>query len=484
MEIGRGRASRMLPARLDRVWIPQLSGFRPVLPFRLPARKTPAKGNTMRIFFCLFLAGSAMAAGVHFRQSGFSPNPEGWTVWSERAETMPRTFIEPVISRGEPGSLAVSGGGNIGAYGGWTRKVPGIEAGRWYRFTACYHASGITSENWQILPRIDWLTAKGERAGGNEHVDYAARSVRRGAWTEVFLETEAPPEAVTAVIQLFLAHAPSGIVWWDDIAFDEIPIPGPRNVTIATINLKPEKTGSPAESVGQFIAAAERLAPPKTDVILLPEGITVVGTGKSYADVSEPVPGPTTERLGELARKEHSYVAAGLYERDGAAVYNTAVLLDRGGNLIGRYRKVHLPMEEMEKLTPGDEYPVFRTDFGTVGLMICYDVFFPDPARALALQGAEIVLLPIWGGNETLAAARAIENHVFLVASGYDHPTYITDPEGNRLVQAKDRGTAAIATVDLNKRYLYFGLWDWKGRRPREYRPDVKSDFMPVEANP
>jgi hypothetical protein len=54
--------------------------------------------------------------------------------------------------------------------------VPGIEAGGWYRFTACYRASGITSENRQILPRIDWLTSKGERAGGNEHVDYAARS--------------------------------------------------------------------------------------------------------------------------------------------------------------------------------------------------------------------------------------------------------------------------------------------------------------------
>jgi hypothetical protein len=60
----------------------------------------------MRIFFCLFLAGCAMAAGAHFRQSGFSSHPEGWTVWSERAETMPRTFVEPVISRGEPGWLS------------------------------------------------------------------------------------------------------------------------------------------------------------------------------------------------------------------------------------------------------------------------------------------------------------------------------------------------------------------------------------------
>ena len=435
----------------------------------------------MKTLLFLLAAGSVLAGEVHYRQSGFGPNPEGWTVWSDRAETAPRTFVEPVISCGEPGSLAVSGNGNIGVYGGWQRKVAGVKAGDWYRFTARYRSTGVTSENWQILPRLDWLTADGKRAGSYEHVDYAARTTREGAWTKVTLETAAPPGAGTAVIELFLAHAPLGIVWWDDIAFEEIPPHGPRKVNIVSINLKPEKTGSPAESVKQFLEAAGRLSPPESDIILFPEGITVVGTGKSYAEVSEPVPGPTTASLGDFARKQHAYVAAGLYEREGTTVYNTAVLLDRAGNLIGRYRKVHLPRTEMEQLTPGNDYPVFQTDFGTIGMMICYDVFFPEPARALALQGAEIVLLPIWGGNETLATARAIENHVFLVASGYDHPTYIMDQDGKRIAQAKDRGTAAVATVDLNKQYLYFGLWDWKGRRPREYRPDVKTDFLPPE---
>lgn len=432
----------------------------------------------------LLAAGCLTAGEVRYRQSGFGANPEGWSPWSERAEIAPRTFVEAVISRGEPGSLAVSGGGNVGVYGGWQRTITGIQSGAWYRFTAHYRTTGVTSENWQVLPRLEWRNEEGKRAGSYEQVDYAARSAREGAWTKVTLETEAPPRAVTAQVQLFLAHAPSGIVWWDDIGFEEIPAPGPRNVTIASINLMPSKTGAPAESVAQFVEAAERLAPQGTDLIVLPEGITVVGTGKSYADVSEPVPGPTTQRLAELARKKRAYIAAGIYERDGAAVYNTAVLLDRAGNLVGRYRKVHLPRSEMEQLAPGNEYPIFHADFGTIGMMICYDVFFAEPARALALRGAEIILLPIWGGNETLATARAIENHVFLVASGYNHPTYIMDPSGKRLVEAPERGTAAIATVDLNKRYLYLDLWDWKNRRPREYRPDVSVDFLPYENLP
>jgi predicted amidohydrolase len=129
----------------------------------------------------------------------------------------------------------------------------------------------------------------------------------------------------------------------------------------------------------------------------------------------------------------------------------------------------------MEQLTPGDEYPVFRTDFGTIGIMTCYDVFFADPARALAARGAEIVLLPIWGGDQILAKARAIENQVYLVASGYDHPTYIMDPSGEWIATAPKRGTAAIATIDLNKnlRQRTTNLGDMRNRIPKEMRLDV-----------
>jgi predicted amidohydrolase len=84
-----------------------------------------------------------------------------------------------------------------------------------------------------------------------------------------------------------------------------------------------------------------------------------------------------------------------------------------------------------------------------------------------------MVLMPIWGGDETLAKARAIENKVFLVASGYDHPTYVMDPYGERLSQASRPG-AAVATIDLNRRYADAFLGDMRGRRPKELRVDVK----------
>jgi predicted amidohydrolase len=201
----------------------------------------------------------------------------------------------------------------------------------------------------------------------------------------------------------------------------------------------------------------------------------MVGTGKSYVDVAETVPGPTTAALGELARRKRAWVVAGLYEREGAVVYNTAVLLDRSGALAGKYRKVYLPREEVEGgLTAGSAYPVFSTDFGTVGLMICWDTNFADPARALALAGAEVLLVPIAGGNDTLVRARAIENRVFVATSGYDIATEVIDPDGRTLARATTDGTVAVATIDLARRYTDPWLGDMRARFRKELRTDVR----------
>jgi predicted amidohydrolase len=390
--------------------------------------------------------------------------PGGWTVWCAREELRPDTARE-----GE--WLVVRGGGRPESYGGWVRRVDGIRGGAWYRFAAEYVARGVQAENWQVVARLDWLDAQGRRAGQPE---YAAWIEKQGDATRLSVTAPAPANAAAAKLELLLANAPSGEVRWRNARLEEIPAPAPRRIRVAAVNLRPERTAGPAESVEQFLRTVDQRMNGRADLILLPEGITIIGTGKSYVEVAETVPGATTEKLGALARRHKAWVAAGIYERDGRAVYNTAVLVDREGRLAGKYRKVYLPREEVERgLTPGNAYPVFETDFGRVGLMICYDVFFPDPARALAAQGADMILLPIWGGDETLAAARAIENKVFLVASGYDHPTYIMDPDGKRVAQAPQRGEVAVAEIDLARRYIDPWLGDMRTRRLKEIRLDV-----------
>jgi predicted amidohydrolase len=288
------------------------------------------------------------------------------------------------------------------------------------------------------------------------------------------MDVPAPEKAASAEIQLYLSNAPGGTVWWDDISFESIPAPAPRKAVIASVNLRPRNTKSADESVTRFLETIEKEAPARTDLILLPEGITVVGTGKTYADVAELVPGPTTTRLGEVARRRKTWIAAGIYEREGHVVYNTAVLIDREGNLSGKYRKVYIPREEIEKgITPGSDYPVFRTDFATVGMMICYDVFFADPARALASRGAEMILMPIWGGDQALGKARAIENQVYVAASGYDYPTYVMDPDGEILTLAQKDGSIAVTTVDFERRYWHRHLGEMRARRMKELRIDI-----------
>jgi len=209
-------------------------------------------------------------------------------------------------------------------------------------------------------------------------VDYAYRGTREGEWNRVTLQAQAPKDAAAVAIQLFFGPRAARHRLVDDISFERVATPAPRQVTIASVNLHPQGTGSREKSVELFMETAERVVPANVDLVVLPEGITVVGTGKHYADVAEPVPGPTSKRLGEFARKHKTYVVGGLYEREGQVVYNTAVLLDRAGNLAGKYRKVYLPREEMEQLAPGNDYPVFQTDFGTLGIMTCYDVAYAD----------------------------------------------------------------------------------------------------------
>lgn len=424
----------------------------------------------------LLLSLSALsAAPLHVRQSAFKPDenglPSGWSVWAARAEIAPKTFIDTTHYRSEPGSLAISGNTNPAEYGGWEYLAPGILAGKWYRFVAWYRSEGLRDEALQVVARLDWRTADGKTAG---RPDYPYAVKPEGEWTRLVLEAPAPRKAAAVKIELYLGNAPQATLWWDDVSLEEIPNPGPRTVTVATVKFQPHGTGSAAENVRQFVELMDRAVPEKADVILLPEGMTVAGTGKSDADVAEPLPGPTTTRLAEVARRRHAWIIAGLYEREAPAVYNTAVVIDRDGRLAGKYRKVYLPREEIEAgLTPGNDFPIFRTDFGRIGVMICWDVQYADPARALALKGAEMILVPIWDGNATLIKARAIENQVFLVTSTYGNASLVLDPNGETQAIATENGTVAVARIDLNRRYDDEWLGNMRERFMKELRLDV-----------
>jgi predicted amidohydrolase len=389
---------------------------------------------------------------------------QDWQLWSPRDEIAPRATKDP------NGELVLDGGGNPAVFGGWQRVYPGIRAGQWYKLQLRYRATGLEFEPLQLPVRLEWQQAGGKRAG---QPDYAWRVTTDGDWRTLTHEAPAPESASAVSVQLWLQNAPRGNVRWKDISLTPTQPPPPRKVRLATIRLHP-KGDNP---VARFAEIVEAKVAQGTDVILLPEGVTIVGTGKKYADVAEPVPGPTTRALGELARRKQAWIVAGVYERAGKVIYNTAVLIGRDGSYAGKYRKVYIPREELEGgITPGSDYPTFKTDFGTVGMMICWDVQYADPARGLALRGAELILMPIWGGSEALAKARAIENHLFVASSGYDFPSLIFDPDGETLARTEQDGTVATATIDLSRRYVDPWLGDMRARYFRELRSDVSAE--------
>jgi predicted amidohydrolase len=416
------------------------------------------------------VAVAGQANGMRIELNNFS-SPSGWQSWAQREEILPRCYIDQTQFRSAPNALAISGNSNAAEYGGWSYRIENIQAGKFYRLTAYYRTQWVRHEQLQVVARLDWRDGQDNRV---QQPDYAYSVDPAGDWKKLTLQVPASGKATQAKLELALGWSPQGTVWWDDITFEEVPAPKDRIVRIGSVGLRPKNTGSKEGSVQAFLKALDQAAAGKPDIVCLGEGITVVGNGQSYVSLAEQVPGPTTDKLGDKARQHNMYIVAGLYERQGPAVYNTAVLIDRQGKVAGKYRKVYLPREEIEAgLTPGMAYPVFETDFGRIGMMICWDLQYVDPARALAAQGAEMILMPIWGGNYTLMRARAIENHVFLISAGYDVETAVIDPDGEALHATKESGVFKTVPVNLNQRFLDSWLGDMRARFHKEIRWDV-----------
>ena len=301
------------------------------------------------------------------------------------------------------------------------------------------------------------------------------RSPGATGWVEVADTYRAPSNAVNALVELHLRWAPRhSKVAWGQVSFTETqPLP-PRRVRLATVNFFPRGGKTPEGNCRLLVPLIEDAGRQRADLVVLGETITRAGTGLSFEACAEPVPGPSTKFFGALAKRLDLYIVVPLVERDGHLIYNTAALVGPDGTMIGKYRKAVLPGGEWDRgLQPGSEYPVFQTRFGKVGMMICFDGFFPEVARQLAINGAEVIAFPVWGCNPRLAAARAIENHVYVVSSTYATPDMnwmvsgIFDHEGNLLAQTDKPGAVAVAEVDLNQRIHWPWLGDFKAEWPR-----------------
>lgn len=386
----------------------------------------------------------------------------GDSEWDPYAQ---REALTPNMEKSED-TLILKGIGDMRVNGSW-RKQFMLQGKDHYVFQAEYRATDINDESNSVLVEIDWKDENNKRVATPDYPLTLDKNLDE--WRKVEAVLPVPDGANQATVDLIFRWSERGMVEWRNVMFEACDAPKAREVKLATVNFRPARRSTPKENLESFAGYVHEAGEQDVDIVCLGEGITVVSTNKKYVDVAEEIPGPTTKYLGELAKKHEMYIVAGIYEQAGETVYNTSVLLGRDGELVGKYRKVCLPREEINGgITPGTEYPVFDLDFGRVGMMICWDVHFPEVARGLAKNGAEVILMPIWGGNELLFPARAIENQVYLVSAGYDAKTGIWDREGTCVSFASENGTLAVTTMDLEERVLFPWLGDFKARIFRE----------------
>jgi N-carbamoylputrescine amidase len=278
----------------------------------------------------------------------------------------------------------------------------------------------------------------------------------------------------------------------------------------------------PAENLARALARVEEAARRGAQVVCLPELFRsryfCQTEDPAHFELAEPIPGPSTEALGKVAAARQVAVVAPVFERRAEGVYhNTAVILDEGGAELGRYRKMHIPDDPLylEKFyfTPGDlGFDAVATRAARLGVLICWDQWFPEAARLTALAGAQILLYPTaigWQQDEgpevdaaqldaweTVQRAHAIANGVFVAAVnrvGQEIPTepssadraeggirfwgrsFVADPFGRVLARASDQ-EEELLLVECDLSAVEKVRRDWPFLRDR--RIDAYADLL------
>jgi len=231
-----------------------------------------------------------------------------------------------------------------------------------------------------------------------------------------------------------------------------------------------------------------------------------------HFDRAEPIPGPTTEILGALAVELGIVIVASLFERRAPGLYhNTAVVLERDGTIAGRYRKMHIPDDpgfyEKFYFTPGDlGFQPIDTSVGRLGVLVCWDQWFPEAARLMTLGGAEVLIYPTaigWDPDDseeerrrqydawvTIQRAHAVANSVPVIAcnrTGRERApgggseilfwgsSFVAGPQGELLAQASVEGAeTVIATLDLGRTETVRRIWPYL----RDRRIDAYGDLL------
>jgi len=208
-----------------------------------------------------------------------------------------------------------------------------------------------------------------------------------------------------------------------------------------------------------------------------------------------------TDQVAAIARKYSMYIIAPIYENDGGRIYNSAVLFDRQGNIIGKHHKTLLPILETWLVSTGDDYEVFQTDFATVAVATCWEISYPEITSIYALKGADIVFNPTMASDNK--PGKGLETAPMFITRARDNSVYIApvvlgtegngiiDFEGNVIAEALGKeNTVIMAEIDFSKERTYESSWwetingtnNTRAMMMKSRRPDIFN--MLTDPNP
>lgn len=344
-----------------------------------------------------------------FMKGNVGAIPEHWTVVTPNPALAP-TFR---LVEGENGVklLMAEGNGRKECYG-YVQSSFIVEQGKTYRLNVRFRTEGIEDVNRNLV--------HGVFGDFNNGIFQYRREDGRIVGEHIF-----PAKGKKIDVRLCFRFSPHGKVWWDEIRLEECdPIP-PRLVKIAVTTGKRDLKG--------WATLLDTVGEKKCDIVLLPEyfdpEINVLG-------------GQTMKMMEEKAKKWNMYVSGAIRLKRGDIISNSAPLFNREGKLLGIYDKVNPYDPEMDEgISPGGSVPVFKADFGTIGIMTCYDSWHPAVAKLLALKGAELILCPNVGYYMQLMHARSADNGAVVAVSSGNDPCGVWDAGGNRADETSDDPT-------------------------------------------
>lgn len=339
-----------------------------------------------------------------------------------------------------------------------------VTPGEVLRVAARYTLLGEKAFGPAPLALLSWFTPSGKLLA-RECLD--PTPTKQDGWGLFERTVRVPQIAAWARLELGVPAGPGwGTLWDARVIWQPTQVEERHPLTVATVKIAIPPSPSIEGNLELMTEAVARAADARSasgrraQFVCLSECLVDWGVGLPVAETAQPLDGPAVTALRHAAREHGIGICTSLYEKHHDTCYNTAVLIGPQGQMIGTYRKTHLPVAEYEAgVSPGQELPVFDTPFGCIGMIVCWDLWFPEPSRILALQGAEVIFVPLAGDGhiphwDHVWRSRALDNGVYLITSANtsNTPSRVLSPSGEVLAETNQHMQVAIADLRFDEK--------------------------------